>query len=976
MKKIGISMKKIEKISLIYGAILASLFSLSLYIRAALPYKSVFGGPFVGFGGNDPWYHMRIVENTLYNFPYRIWYDAFTYYPHGGYNPFAPLFDYFLSVIIWIIGLGNPYATLGQHGIEVIGAWYPAVLGALVIIPVYLVGKEIYNRNVGLFAAGLIAVLPGPSLTRTILGFTDHDVGGILLNTIAIYFFVLALKHAKENRITFESILNKDWKTLKKPITYTILAGITFGSFHLEWVGGMLFGYVVFAYVVIQYIVDHVRGESTDYLCIIGVPLYLIALVMIIPFLHPYSVEASQVTILCSAMIAFLVMSGLSVALVKKGITPYGYPFAVIGTAIIALVLLNVLNPSLYSRLTGILGLLTPSPGELTIAEAHPMRVFGTSLAFPGAWEWFTTTFFVAFAAFPWIGYNIARRFRPEEILLLVWSAVVLIGCFGQNRFAFFYAVNVALLCGFISWKIIELVGFRDEEGFRAESAAKNKVKGKGEKKGGARAKTLKNKPKAKAKVKVEKTNAEKIKRYLRAEVVFTFVIIFFVVFYLPLFSTPEHGRALGSLYPRGAGGPDYDWYESLSWMRNNTPEPGVSYYDLYEEPPRGVDYDYPEEAYGVMSWWDYGHWITRIARRIPNANPFQWGIGGPGENGTIRPGACMFLTATDEEEANWILDELGTRYVVSDFMMADAFNAFYNKFGAITSWAGRGYPDYYHTTELRLHMFDGASVEVEGENIAALAHYRLVHESPTFILPMIIMNQTTGRGYWRSMSGDYNRMKSQAQILHGYLFSMPMGVGIEDVLDNESIPEILSSVFNSTGIPLSEDSTVVKSDENGWTIRDEINKNMFTINKREGKLDVYLYGVKTGQPNVKAWTPEYIQPVSFVKTFEYVKGARIEGTAPNGSVVEIATNVTTNQGREFVYAERMMSNGTYEFIVPYSTEGPIEGGTNFDVFASPYKIRAGDEENATVMWDVEKEISVPEEAVMEGKTIRVDLLS
>jgi len=776
MKSINIRMKKIEKTSLIYGTILASLFSLSLYIRAVLPYNSVFGGPFVKFGGNDPWYHMRIVENTLHNFPHRIWYDAFTYYPHGGYNPFAPLFDYLLSVIIWIIGLGNPYATLGQHGIEVIGAWYPAVLGALVVIPVYLIGKEIYNRNVGLFAAGLIAVLPGPSLTRTTLGFTDHDVGGILLNTIGLYFFILAIKHAKENRISFETILNKDWKSLKKPMTYTILAGITFGSFLLEWVGGMLFGYVVFGYVVIQYIIDHVRGESTDYLCIIGVSLYLTALVMIVPFLHPYSVEFTHVIILCSAMIAFLVMSGLSVALVKKRIATYGYPVAVIGTALIALVLLNVLNPALYSQLTGILGLLTPSPGEMTIAEAHPMRVFGTSLVHPGAWEWFTTTFFVAFAAFPWIGYNIARRFRPEEILLLVWSAVVLIGCFGQNRFAFFYAVNVALLCGFVSWKIIELVGvgFRDEEGFRAESAAKNKVKGKGEKKGGARAKTQKKKPKAK--VKVEKTNAEKIKRYLRAEVVFTFVIIFFVVFYLPLFSTPEHGRALGSIYPRGAGGPEYDWYESLSWMRNNTPDPGISYYELYEEPPRGEDYDYPEETYGVMSWWDYGHWITRIAHRIPNANPFQWGIGGPGENGTIIPGACMFLTSKDEKEANWILDELDTRYVVSDFMMADAFNAFYNKFGAITSWAGRGYPDYYHTIELRLHMFDGTRVEVEGENIAALAHYRLVHESPTFILPMVIMNQTTGRGYWRSMSGDYSNTKSQAQVLHGYLFSMPAG--------------------------------------------------------------------------------------------------------------------------------------------------------------------------------------------------------
>ena len=30
------------------------------------------------------------------------------------------------------------------------------------------------------------------------------------------------------------------------------------------------------------------------------------------------------------------------------------------------------------------------------------------------------------------------------------------------------------------------------------------------------------------------------------------------------------------------------------------------------------------------MSWWDYGHMITYIAKRIPNANPFQAGVAGP----------------------------------------------------------------------------------------------------------------------------------------------------------------------------------------------------------------------------------------------------------------------------------------------------------------------------------------------------------
>jgi asparagine N-glycosylation enzyme membrane subunit Stt3 len=127
--------------------------------------------------------------------------------------------------------------------------------------------------------------------------------------------------------------------------------------------------------------------------------------------------------------------------------------------------------------------------------------------------------------------------------------------------------------------------------------------------------------------------------------------------------------------------------------------------------------------------------------------------------------------------------------------------------------------------------------------------------------------------------------------------------------------------------------------------------------------------------PDLFRWAPSFISPVSGVKVFEYVKGAIIEGRTPNGSIVAIATNITTNQGREFVYSQTTISNGSYEFVVPYSTEGPIERGTNFDVLAAPYKIVAGHIENETIVWDREKEVEVNEREVMEGKTVRVDLL-
>ncbi len=90
--------------------------------------------------------------------------------------------------------------------------------------------------------------------------------------------------------------------------------------------------------------------------------------------------------------------------------------------------------------------------------------------------------------------------------------------------------------------------------------------------------------------------------------------------------------------------------------------------------------FQYPDTAYGVMSWWDYGHYIETIGHRMPNANPFQAGIGGrrasiDEEN---QPGATTFLTAQSEEEASAVLeaidprpDKAGARYIMSDARMA-----------------------------------------------------------------------------------------------------------------------------------------------------------------------------------------------------------------------------------------------------------------------------------------------------------------
>ena len=79
---------------------------------------------------------------------------------------------------------------------------------------------------------------------------------------------------------------------------------------------------------------------------------------------------------------------------------------------------------------------------------------------------------------------------------------------------------------------------------------------------------------------------------------------------------------------------------------------------------------------------------------------------------------------------------------------------------------------------------------------------------------------------------------------------------------------------------------------------------------------------------------------------------------------VTINANIRTGQGRIFEYTQTT-SGGAYEFTVPYSTEGPVPGQTQFDTRpVGTYIISYG---NTT------KEVRVGEMDVLDGNTIVVN---
>ena len=137
--------------ALIAGILVFIFFGVALYLRIALPYDRIFTDEWIKFVGSDSYYHMRIVDNLVFNFPHLNSIDPYMVYPGGMRIDSFPFYDYLLAGIIRLFSFGSP----DNHIIDVIGAYFPAVAGSLTVIPVFFIGKVVFNRWAGVLAAGL-----------------------------------------------------------------------------------------------------------------------------------------------------------------------------------------------------------------------------------------------------------------------------------------------------------------------------------------------------------------------------------------------------------------------------------------------------------------------------------------------------------------------------------------------------------------------------------------------------------------------------------------------------------------------------------------------------------------------------------------------------------------------------------------------------------------------------------------------------
>ncbi len=777
---------------LIIGLLIAIFFGIALFIRIYYPYDQVFVGDWIKYTGNDAYYQMRLVDNMAQNFPHITAFDPYLIYPGGATYGGIHFFNYLLAFVIWIFTLGSPT----PHAVDMISVYFPVVLAGLTIIPAYFMGKALFNRWAGVIAAGMVAVLPGEFVGRSLLGGTDQHIAETLFTTVTAMFVIFAIRAGWQSQLTWSNIVKRNWKVLIKPLLYSLLAGIFLGIYLVTWAGALLFVFIIAVYFVVQFIIDHLKGQSTFYLGFTGFFIFLPALLIFLPA-GGYSFQYVALVI---ALLLAPVLAAISSVIAWRKLKTYVYPATIVVIAAVLLLILNFAKPDLLDTMLAQFSIFNPGgPTGTTTIEMQPFLAPTGEATTQVAWGNFTTSFFLikqwpipgiamiavfflvwfftrqqgdanqrlslrianlivlalaivllfswsitdstallvltalaALAFFVTLVLLTIKQDRDEKHLLFffVWTLVILVATLTQRRFAYYLVVNIALLSSYLCWQFIRQVTYwrRNPQVpmTLAEQYKRSRLVGIV---GGIIAfgvsfaitgtqyffipvfilgylsilygfwawVRLKGKndymmlwafifpigipvlafsADESVKVKAKHKTIEKTNPWLYRFNIATLIILVFLAVFYPNYEKSKVVASAASYAPPDA------WEETVRWMKDNTPEPlgaDDAYYGLYDS-----SYVYPDSAYGVTAWWDYGYWITRTAHRIPSVNPSQ-------SPEPIKKVANLFLSQDDEQARN-IIRQLDSSYIILDETMVTT------KLWAVATWAGKAQSDYILT--------------------------------------------------------------------------------------------------------------------------------------------------------------------------------------------------------------------------------------------------------------------------------------
>lgn len=687
LHKMEITRIRQKETALIIAIILAfALFGLWLRL---LPMEQLTSGPVPKVLFNDPWFSLRQIEVIAHNFPYYPWFDPMNGYPTGKEIEWGPLYPTLSAAVAILFGATN------RPDIITVVSWIPPLFSLMMIPFLYIIGKTVADRRVGVISACLISVIAGEYLYRSFYGYLDHHFLEVILSTLFILLYLIILKKIHTEDISIP------WKN-KNLVIYSAFTGLAYYLGMMNMPTIVLFAGVIGVFCLIHAIIsrdkDFLKNLTVAHTIIFGVFIFLFVLTGI----HNEGFSLASYTPIHILLALSLIIEPLFFFIVVNLMSDkprWQIAGVIIGIPSIFFMVASIILPSVTKQISNGFIYFFLFPYQAT--HIFEMQMWDITRAYHS----FNITLIIMVMGIIISGYQIFKDYNMIRLCAIIWAIIILFSTVMHVRYEYYAAVIIVLYTSIgLSW-IFDFLHGRLCSGITPLKQIRDKTK-------------------------VVNPFGKKIIPLLIIISIIS-IITFLSAQMTWIVATKE--LKINSM--------DDDWADALIWLDQNSPQPGIDYMKIYEK----NGFQYPETSYGVLSAWDYGHWITYLAKRIPITSPFQNNV----------PQVAQFLISSDEKSAENLATKTGTRYIIIDYEMLSS------KFSSLPLWAigpdaknryqmyyyqqsetvkGKYEPvltlkpDFFNTMLARLYIFDGSLINSTGASLVKFSQMRIGED----IIPVI----------------------------------------------------------------------------------------------------------------------------------------------------------------------------------------------------------------------------------------------
>ena len=623
----------------------------------------------------DSYYNIRLIEVIIHNFPSFPWFDPMTAFPFGKENDWGPFYPMLSACIAILLGAKTP----GQ--IMNVASWIPPIL-SLVMIPIlYWIGKTVADKKTGFIASCLISVIAGEYLYRSFFGYTDHHLEEVILSTAFILFYLLILTQ----------IYYKHEEPFKKTLVlkYSVLAGLIYylGMMNIPTI--ILFAGIIGLFCGLHAILTRDEQSLKTLAMSHGVMFGIFIILFGLTGIHKQGMVLSQYTPAHIVVALLLILEPVFLAVIihyTKNRPAWQTGIAIIGIPAALFAVASIITPSVTSKIIdGFTEFFFSSYNATLISE---MQMWDLTRAFHS----FNIALLVMVVGLIVFGYQIFRKYEAVKFCALIWALVIIVSTILHLRYEYYIAVIVALFSSIALAWLYDILSVKQTRNVRITTEKKEKL-----------------------------PQQNSIHRYVPIIVVGLIILIITALSAQITWEVATKQLKIVSV--------DDDWAASLGWLEKNSPDPGIDYLKIYDK----NGFSYPNSSYGVLSWWDYGHWITYYAKRLPVTNPFQDNV----------QTAAKFLLTPSEKSADRLANQTRSRYLILDYEMINSkypsmllfaygqnarekYQKYYfqqsekdsSRYDPVLTLM----PDFYRSLVTRLYIFDGSATNSTGASLIKYA--------------------------------------------------------------------------------------------------------------------------------------------------------------------------------------------------------------------------------------------------------------